>query len=89
MRVDSHLYSGYSVPPFYDSMIAKVITWGNNRHDALERMRTALDETRIDGIATNIALQQQLVRDATLMQGGANIHYLEKTLSARSTTDNP
>jgi acetyl-CoA carboxylase biotin carboxylase subunit len=80
VRVDSHLYSGYSVPPNYDSMIAKVITHGETREIALRRMRNALDEMIIEGIRTNIPLQQRLVRDAAFMEGGVNIHYLEQKL---------
>jgi acetyl-CoA carboxylase biotin carboxylase subunit len=80
VRVDSHLYSGYTVPPTYDSMIAKVITYGEDREIALRRMRNALDEMVVDGIRTNIELQQELVRDAAFMEGGVNIHYLEKKL---------
>jgi acetyl-CoA carboxylase biotin carboxylase subunit len=80
VRVDSHLYSGYSVPPHYDSMIAKVITWAADRTTALDKMRGALDETVIDGIRTNIPLQANLVRDAEFRKGGVNIHYLEKKL---------
>lgn len=80
VRVDSHLYSGYKVPPYYDSMIAKVITHGETRQIALRRMRNALDEMVIDGIRSNIALQQELVRDAAFEEGGVNIHYLEKKL---------
>jgi len=81
VRVDSHLYSGYSVPPNYDSMIAKVITYGATREIALDRMRNALDETIVDGIRTNIPLQQMLVRDPEFRKGGVNIHYLEKKLA--------
>ena len=80
VRVDSHLYSGYTVPPNYDSMIAKVITYGETREIALKRMRNALDEMVVDGIRTNIPLQQELVRDCAFMEGGVNIHYLEKKL---------
>ncbi|BFM19766.1 acetyl-CoA carboxylase biotin carboxylase subunit [Gilvimarinus japonicus] len=80
VRVDSHLYSGYSVPPNYDSMIAKIITHGEDRTIALNRMRNALEETVIDGIRTNIPLQQRLVRDPAFREGGVNIHYLEKKL---------
>ncbi|GAB3381682.1 acetyl-CoA carboxylase biotin carboxylase subunit [Spongiibacter taiwanensis] len=80
VRVDSHLYSGYSVPPNYDSMIAKVITWGDNRDIALARMRNALDELIVDGIRTNTDLQKDLVRDAAFSKGGVSIHYLEKKL---------
>lgn len=80
VRVDSHLYDGYSVPPHYDSLIAKLITYGEDRATALRRMRNALDETMIDGIRTNIPLHQDIVRDANFANGGVNIHYLEKKL---------
>ncbi len=81
VRMDSHLYDGYSVPPYYDSLIGKLITWGETREIALTRMRSALDEIVIDGIKSNIGLQQDLVRDSGFMEGGVNIHYLEKKLS--------
>ena len=81
IRVDSHLYNGYTVPPNYDSMIAKIITFGDTREIALDRMRNALDETIVDGIRTNIPLQQMLVRDPEFRKGGVNIHYLEKKLA--------
>jgi acetyl-CoA carboxylase, biotin carboxylase subunit len=81
VRVDSHLYNGYTVPPNYDSMIAKIITYGDTREIALSRMRNALDETIVDGIRTNIPLQQMLVRDEAFRKGGVNIHYLEKKLA--------
>ena len=80
VRVDSHLYNGYSVPPYYDSLIAKVITYGENRDIALARMRNALDEMIIGGIHTNKRLQKSLVRDSGFIKGGVNIHYLEKKL---------
>lgn len=80
VRVDSHLYTGYSVPPNYDSMIAKVITWAGDRTSALDKMRGALDEIVIDGIRTNIPLHADLVRDQSFRKGGVNIHYLEKKL---------
>lgn len=80
VRVDSHVYSGYSVPPYYDSMIAKIITFADDRPAALAKMRVALDELVISGIKTNTPLQQDLVRDAAFAQGGVNIHYLEKKL---------
>jgi acetyl-CoA carboxylase biotin carboxylase subunit len=80
VRVDSHIYNGYSVPPNYDSLIGKVITYGHNREAALSRMRIALDEMVIDGIKTNIPLHEDLVRDEAFKQGGVNIHYLEKKL---------
>ncbi|MGP6308956.1 acetyl-CoA carboxylase biotin carboxylase subunit [Pseudomonas aeruginosa] len=80
VRVDSHLYSGYSVPPNYDSLIGKVITYGADRDEALARMRNALDELIVDGIKTNTELHKDLVRDAAFCKGGVNIHYLEKKL---------
>ncbi|MFI2811789.1 MULTISPECIES: acetyl-CoA carboxylase biotin carboxylase subunit [Microbulbifer] len=80
VRVDSHLYSGYTVPANYDSMIAKVITHAENREEALARMRVALSELIVDGIKTNIPLQEELVRDSAFAEGGVNIHYLEKKL---------
>jgi acetyl-CoA carboxylase biotin carboxylase subunit len=82
VRVDSHLYSGYTVPPNYDSMIAKIITYGDTREEALNRMRQALDELVVDGIRTNQELQRQLVRDAGFRKGGVNIHYLENKLKS-------
>ncbi len=83
IRVDSHLYSGYSIPPFYDSLIAKIISYGDDRSIALARMRTALDETVVDGIRSNIPLHQDLVRDTEFARGGVNIHYLEKKLGLK------
>jgi acetyl-CoA carboxylase, biotin carboxylase subunit len=80
IRVDSHIYNGYTVPPNYDSLIGKVITYGGDRDTALSRMRIALDEMVIEGIKTNIALQEDLVRDEAFKKGGVNIHYLEKKL---------
>ena len=82
VRVDSHLYHGYSVPPFYDSMIGKLITWGPDRDTALTRMRNALDELVIEGIRTNVPLHQELVRDSNFVEGGVNIHYLTKKLES-------
>lgn len=80
VRMDSHVYSGYSVPPFYDSLIGKVITFGEDREEALTRMKGALDELVVDGIKTNTPLQRELVRDSEFRKGGVNIHYLEKKL---------
>ncbi|WCX46557.1 acetyl-CoA carboxylase biotin carboxylase subunit [Pseudomonas aeruginosa] len=80
VRVDSHLYSGYSVPPNYDSLVGKVITYGADRDEALARMRNALDELIVDGIKTNTELHKDLVRDAAFCKGGVNIRYLEKKL---------
>ncbi|MFC2991513.1 acetyl-CoA carboxylase biotin carboxylase subunit [Halomonas tibetensis] len=80
VRMDSHIYTGYTVPPHYDSLIGKLITWGANRETALIRMRVALDELLVEGIKTNIDLHKDLVRDGYFQQGGVNIHYLEKKL---------
>ena len=80
VRVDSHIYNGYRVPPNYDSLIGKIITYGRDRDSALSRMRNALDEMMIDGIKTNIQLHQDLVLDPEFKKGGVNIHYLEKKL---------
>ena len=80
VRVDSHLYSGYKVPPNYDSLIGKLITYGATRDEAMVRMRNALDELVVDGIKTNTPLHRELVRDAEFCKGGVNIHYLEHKL---------
>jgi acetyl-CoA carboxylase biotin carboxylase subunit len=80
IRVDSHLYSGYTVPPNYDSLVAKIITYGDDRESALAKMRGALDELVVDGIRTNTPLHRDLVRDPAFRKGGVNIHYLEKKL---------
>ena len=80
IRVDSHIYNGYRVPPNYDSLIGKLITFGEDRDTALSRMRIALDEMVIEGIKTNIPLHEDLVRDPAFQKGGVNIHYLEKKL---------
>lgn len=80
IRVESHLYSGYVVPPYYDSMIGKLIAHGDTRESAIARMRMALSELVIDGIKTNIPLHQDIMNDANFQRGGTNIHYLEKKL---------
>ncbi len=80
VRVDSHVYSGYKVPPYYDSMIGKLITHGSDRNAAIARMKIALDEIVIDGIKTNVPLHQEIFQHAAFQQGGTDIHYLEKRL---------
>ena len=80
IRVDTHIYDGYLVPPYYDSMIGKLIAHGSNRESALARMRTALSEMVIEGIKTNIPLHRDIMNDAAFAAGGVNIHYLEKKL---------
>ncbi|NDF50275.1 MAG: acetyl-CoA carboxylase biotin carboxylase subunit, partial [Betaproteobacteria bacterium] len=83
VRVDSHAYTNYLVPPHYDSMIAKVITYGDSREQAIARMRIALSEMAVEGIQTNLALHRELLADARFMQGGTSIHYLEQKLAQR------
>ena len=81
IRVDSHAYSGYTVPPNYDSLIGKLIAYGDDRASALARMRTALQEMVVEGITTNLPLHQDLFTDSAFIAGGTNIHYLEKKLN--------
>lgn len=85
IRVDSHIYDGYTVPPHYDSMIGKLIAHGPDRATAMARMRVALDEMLLEGIRTNIGLHQRLLNDPGFIEGGNNIHYLEKLLAADDT----
>jgi acetyl-CoA carboxylase biotin carboxylase subunit len=80
IRADTHIYNGYQVPPYYDSMIAKLIAHGDTREEAMARMRGALTEIVIDGIKTNIPLHQDIFTDAAFLAGGTDIHYLEKKL---------
>ena len=80
IRFDSHIYSSYTVPSYYDSMIGKLISYGNNRDEALARMKNALDEIIIEGIKTNIELHNRIIQDKGFRAGGSNIHYLEKML---------
>ncbi|MBO9357017.1 acetyl-CoA carboxylase biotin carboxylase subunit [Bordetella petrii] len=83
VRIDSHAFNGYFVPPNYDSMIAKVITYGDTRDQALARMRIALSEMVVEGISTNIPLHRELLQDARFIEGGTSIHYLEHKLAQR------
>ena len=80
VRMDTHLYSGYTVPPNYDSLIGKIITWGATREESMARMRNALDEIIIDGIKSNVLLHRDLLNDKGFCEGGVNIHHLEKKL---------
>ncbi len=81
VRIDSHIFAGYKVPPYYDSMIGKLITYGETREVAIQRMDIALEEIVISGIKTNIELQRKIIRDKQFQDGGFNIHYLEKMLA--------
>jgi acetyl-CoA carboxylase biotin carboxylase subunit len=83
VRIDSHVFNGYFVPPYYDSMIAKVITYGDTREQAVARMSIALSEMVVEGIKTNIPLHRDLMADSRFMAGGTSIHYLEHKLAAR------
>jgi acetyl-CoA carboxylase biotin carboxylase subunit len=87
IRIDSHIYQGYTVPSHYDSMIGKVIAYGDTRDQAMARMRVALSEMAISGIKTNIPLHQELFMDATFARGGTSIHYLEERLSQMKKGD--
>ena len=82
IRVDSHVYHNYYVPPYYDSMIGKVIASGDTREQAITRMRIALSEMVVEGIKTNIPLHQELLNDAAFLRGGTSIHYLEERLAS-------
>ncbi|MCD7040560.1 acetyl-CoA carboxylase biotin carboxylase subunit [Pseudomonas sp. MAFF 311096] len=86
VRVDSHVTTGYRVPPYYDSMVAKVITHGSTREEAMARMRLALSEMRVEGISTNIALHRDILDDPAFCAGGVDIHHLERWLQQRSST---
>jgi len=83
IRVDSHMYSGYSVPPYYDSLIAKLIAHGEHRGAAIARMNTALHEVVVDGISTNIPLHQEIFQHSAFKAGGTDIHYLERRLGLK------
>lgn len=83
VRMDSHVFTGYTVPPNYDSMIAKLITYGDTRQQAIARMRIALSEMVVEGVQTNIPLHRELMVDARFVEGGTSIHYLEHKLTQR------
>ncbi|MCG8668899.1 MAG: acetyl-CoA carboxylase biotin carboxylase subunit, partial [Pseudomonadales bacterium] len=82
VRMDTHVYQGYSVPPYYDSLIGKLITWGEDRATAMQRMRNALDEIVVEGIDTNAELHRDVImQDSGFAKGGVDIHYLEKIIN--------
>jgi len=85
IRVDSHVYQGYTVPPYYDSMVGKVIAYGASRDQAIARMRIALSEMVVEGIQTNIPLHRELLNDTRFVRGGVSIHYLEQKLAQEQT----
>ncbi len=84
IRVDSHVYAGYTVPPHYDSMVGKVIAYGATRDQAIRRMRIALSEMAVEGILTNLPLHRELLHDSRFLRGGTSIHYLEQKLAQES-----
>ncbi len=86
IRVDSHAYAGYYVPPHYDSMVGKVIAYGATREQAISRMQIALSEMAVEGILTNIPLHRELMTDGRFAEGGTNIHYLEHKLANKKQT---
>ena len=83
IRIDTHVYAGYDVPPYYDSMIGKIIAHGDTREQAIMRMRVALSELAVEGIKTNAKLHRELLADEGFFQGGTSIHYLEEKLRHR------
>src|SRR5947207_3447345 len=85
IRVDSHVYQNYLVPPHYASLVGKVIAYGDTREQAIARMRIALSEMVVEGIKTNISLHQELLLDDTFLRGGTSIHYLEQRMAKRKT----
>jgi acetyl-CoA carboxylase biotin carboxylase subunit len=87
IRVDSHVYANYFVPPNYDSLIGKVIAWADTREQAIAKMRIALSEMIVEGIETNLPLHQELMLDSAFLRGGTSIHYLEEKLSKQSRPD--
>jgi len=89
VRVDTHLYDGYKIPPNYDSMIGKLIVHGPDRETAIARMRLALAETVIEGVKCNIPLQQRIMADVGFQHGGQNIHYLEKRMAEQKEQAHP
>jgi acetyl-CoA carboxylase biotin carboxylase subunit len=89
IRVDSHVYAGYTVPPYYDSMIGKVIAYGSTRDQAIRRMRVALSEMGLEGITTNIPLHLELLHDVNVLRGGTSIHYLEQKLALEQKQKKP
>jgi acetyl-CoA carboxylase biotin carboxylase subunit len=84
IRVDTHVYAGYAVPPNYDSMVGKLIAYGATRDQAIRRMRIALSEMVLEGISTNIPLHRELLHDSRFLRGGTSIHYLEQKLAQES-----
>ena len=84
IRIDTHVFSGYTVPPYYDSMIGKIIAHGDTREQAIARMRVALSELAVEGIKTNTKLHRELLADERFFQGGTSIHYLEEKLRSRA-----
>jgi acetyl-CoA carboxylase biotin carboxylase subunit len=87
IRVDSHVYTNYFVPPHYDSLIAKVIAWADTREQAIAKMRIALSEMVVEGIQTNLPLHQELMLDSAFVRGGTSIHYLEEKLAKQNRPD--
>ena len=87
IRVDSHVYANYFVPPNYDSLIGKVVAWADTREQAIAKMRIALSEMIVEGIETNLPLHQELMLDSAFLRGGTSIHYLEEKLSKQSRPD--
>jgi len=86
VRMDSHLYTGYEVPPFYDSLLGKLVVWGPDRTTAIARSRVALDELVIEGLVTNVAIQQALLGNETFLEGRFTTNLLDRVGSAAFLT---
>ena len=84
VRLDTHIYPGYKIPPFYDSMVAKLITYGSNRKEAIDIMRRALGEFYISPIKTTIGLQVQIINHASFLAGNLSTHFLEKIIKSKN-----
>ena len=89
MRVDTHVYSGYTTPPYYDSLLAKIITWGRDRSECLARMRRALRETRIEGIRTNLPYLIRVVSDPRFVAGEVDVEFVDRDLAELRTKREP
>jgi acetyl-CoA carboxylase biotin carboxylase subunit len=87
VRMDSHLYTGYRVPPFYDSLLGKVIVWADTREEALNRMRRALEETVITGVATTIPFHLRILRDARFRRGEVHTRFVEQMMGGDETAE--
>ena len=87
MRVDTHVFPGYTTPPYYDSLLAKIITWGRNRNEAIARMRRAIDETEIQGVKTNLEYLALVLSDARFLAGEVDVEFVERQLAEQQVSN--